>query len=125
MNRLSTQVIKARQIEVSFGIDERDEADVLNLDRLRKEGIRDFGGQRVDVRLTDYLTVHDVIAIEDIQFVKPSTREQQYASFVDAPRQAKVIVKLIIDNARSVRPLEEKLISNEVLELPGAVKALR
>lgn len=125
MNRLSTQVIKARQIEVSFGIDERDEADVLNLDRLRKEGVRDFGGQRVDVRLTDYLTVHDVIAIEDIQFVKPSTREQQYASFVDAPRQAKVIVKLIIDIARSVRPLEEKLISNEVLELPGVVKALR
>ena len=125
--RVSTQVIKAREVVVSFDINETEQDDVMNLDRLRKEGVRDFGGQRVDVKLTDYLTIHNVIAIDDIKFV-PAKKVQGYLDGTENPRAAHVTVKLIIDNARTMRLHEEKLIDNDddVLELPASsVRALR
>lgn len=127
MNRVSTQVIKAREVVVSFDINETEQDDVMNLDRLRKEGSRDFGGQRVDVKLTDYLTIHNVIAIDDIKFV-PAKKVQGYLDGTENPRGAHVTVKLIIDNARTMKLHEEKLIGNDgdVLELPASsVRALR
>lgn len=120
MSRLQTQVIKARQVEVSYVIDERDEEAIMNLDRLRKEGVRDFKGQRVDLKLTDFLTVHNVIAIEDIKFESAKHKQQQYLIGDSSPRQSTVTVKLILDAAKIAQPVEEKLIGNDVLELPSS-----
>jgi hypothetical protein len=125
VNRVPTKVLKARQVEVSFRIDERDRTELMNLDRLRKEGAHDFGGTLRDIQLTDYLTVHNVIAIEDIQF--EATKQQQgYLDGTSNPRSGVVTVKLIIDNAKMMAmPVEEKLIGEDVLELPnGAIKQI-
>jgi hypothetical protein len=124
MNRAPTKVLKAREVEVSFVIDERNHEDILNLDRLRKEGAHDFGGSLRDVKLTDYITVHNVIAVALVSF-EAEGKSQAYL-IGDAPRKAKVTVKLIIDNARVVTPLNETLIEGEVIDVPSdSVKALR
>lgn len=126
MNRLSTQVIKARQVEVSYVIDERDTEAIANLDRLRKEGVRDFKGQRIDLKLTDFLTVHSVIAVEEIRFDSAKHKQQHYLSGNSSPLQSTVTVKLILDAAKVAQPVEEKLIGNDVLELPsGSVRELK
>lgn len=122
---VATQVIKAREVEVSFVINETDRDDVMNLARLREEGARDFGGQTVTLQLTDYLTVHNVIAVEDIQFVPVKQNRIGYLDGSSNPRKSTVTVKLIIDNARAAKPVEERLIEAEAVQLNAPVKALR
>lgn len=126
MSRVPTRVLKAREVEVSYVIDERDEDDIQNLARLRKEGSHDFGGLLRDVKLTDYLTIHNVIAIDSITFEGAKQKQQNYLDGSSNPRKATVTVKLIIDNARTMRLHEEKLIgSDDVIDIPqSSVKAI-
>lgn len=124
--RLNTKVIKARVAQISYSLDENNRDDILNFERLRKEGVKDFGGKCVDIKLTDYLTVHSVIAMEEISVVGPAYETQHYLTGESNHRSTVVSIKFILDAAKLAMPVEEKLITNDVLELPSSsVKVLK
>lgn len=119
-NRIAARVsptVKARQVQVSYQIDERhgDEQDVVRT--LRKQMENGFGGVAVDLRLTEYLTVHNVLGIEDIQIKQPAA-ERCGALVGDAPLRATVTLHLIVWNAKSAE-------LHNTLSLPGQTPLLK
>lgn len=110
--RTAPDVIKAREVEVSFVVDESNHDEVMNIDRLRKQGAVGFNGKRVDVKLTEYLTVHNVLAIESVSFKGAPERHQEYLSG-SKPASAHITFKFIIDAAKSAKLFDENLLESE------------
>lgn len=106
-----TEVIKARQVEVSFIVDESNTDEVMNIDRLRKQGAIGFDGKRVDVKLTSYLTVHNVLAIESVDFKVATERRQQYLRG-SKPEAAHIRFVFVIDGAKEANLHAENLIES-------------
>lgn len=122
-----TEVIKAREVEVSFVVDESNHDEVMNIDRLRKQGAIGFNGKRVDVRLTEYLTVHNVLAIESVSFKGAPERHQEYLRG-SKPAAAHITFKFVIDGAKAAKLFDENLLEVKIdtPELANStMKALR
>lgn len=125
MNRLRTEVIKARELEITVALSELDQEDMDAIRALAKQDAIGYNGHRKDVKVTSYLTVHNVLAISSVTANLARDLSQNYL-VGEYARHARVTIVFIIDGAKTVKPVEEKLIGNDALELPASsVKELK
>ncbi len=115
-------IVKAREVEVSFHVDETNRDEVLNIGELRKRGAHGFPN-RVDLRLTTYLTVHNVLAIEDILFTPAPERKQNYMDGSANPQRAHITFKLIVWDAKDVVLAPENLLNHGATECLTATES--
>jgi hypothetical protein len=126
MNRLRTEVIKARELEITVALSELDQEDMDAIRLLAKQGAIGYDGQRKEVKVTSYLTVHNVLAISSVTANLARDLSQNYLVGDNFARHARVTIVFIIDAAKVLKPVEEKSIANDTLELPTtSVKELK
>ncbi len=101
MPQLRSSVVKAREVCLTYHVDETNQDEVNNLGYLREQGVEGFEGRRVDLKLTPYLTVHDVLAVIDIDFQLDLARQQRYMDGSSNPARANVTIRLLVSSEKT------------------------